>query len=180
MSERGWAAIDNNPDTRGWYLDLRTWRRYDREWADWHPYPTTVPSGILAALDTSLRQILAEGLDERIVRTREAASRVREGLRNMGFEMFVDDEHASPITTSAYPHPGLPVGQMIADLRDRHSIYISGGLGPLAGKIFRIGHMGRAIERSETDLLLEAISGLLEERATQQERAGAGVEGANA
>jgi alanine-glyoxylate transaminase/serine-glyoxylate transaminase/serine-pyruvate transaminase len=118
VSERAWEAIDNNPDTRGWYLDLRTWRRYDGNWGDWHPYPTTVSTGILAAVDMSLRMVLAEGLDGRIVRTRDAASRVREGLRRLGFRMFVDDDYASPITTVVYPHPDLPVGEMIIELRE--------------------------------------------------------------
>ena len=171
VSERAWEAIDNNPDTRGWYLDLRTWRRYDGDWRDWHPYPTTVPTGILAAVDTSLRIVLAEGLDGRIVRTRDAASRVREGLRRLGFRMFVDDDYASPITTAVYPHPDLPVGEMIIELREQHGIYIAGGLADLSGKIFRIGHMGRAIEKEETDLLLDAIAGLLVHREAQKESA---------
>jgi aspartate aminotransferase-like enzyme len=45
-------------------------------------------------------------------------------------------------------------------LMDR-SIFISGGLADLAGRIFRIGHMGRSIERSEVELLLGAIEDAL-------------------
>ncbi len=179
VSERAWAAIDANPDTRGWYLDLRVWRRYDREWAAWHPYPTTVPSGILAGLTTTLRLILAEGLDERIVRTRDAATRIREGLRNLGFEMFVDDEHASPITTSVLPHPDLSAEDMLVALRERYQIYVSGGLADLAGKLFRVGHMGRGINEEETELLLNALAELLQEARTAPTE-NAGVEGANA
>lgn len=178
VSKQAWEVIDANPDHRTWYLDLRTWRRYDREWADWHPYPTTIPSGLVAALDTSLRMILEDGLERRIVRTREAAARVRDGLKALGFEMYVDDEHASPITTSVRAHPDLPVEELIARLRDEHNIYISGGLADLAGQIFRIGHMGRSIEPEETDLLLNAIASLLASR--QQDRENAGVEEANA
>jgi alanine-glyoxylate transaminase/serine-glyoxylate transaminase/serine-pyruvate transaminase len=178
VSPQAWAAIDRNPSSRSWYLDLRTWRKYDTEWAAWHPYPTTVPSGLLAALNTSLRLILAEGLDERIVRTRDAATRVRDGLRELGFTMYVDDEYASPITTAAYAHPELPVGEMITALRDEHNVYISGGLADLAGKIFRVGHMGRAIESAETDLLLHALASVLARSAEQKENAG--VEGASA
>ena len=81
---------------------------YDREWADWHPFPTTVPSGVLGAIDVSLRKILAEGLEERIARTAAAAHRVRQSLAEMGFEMFVDDAWASPVTTSVKAHPDLP------------------------------------------------------------------------
>lgn len=176
VSPQAWEAIDANPDRRSWYLDLRVWRRYDREWADWHPYPTTVPPGVLGALNVSLERILAEGIDTRIARTADAARRVREGLREMGFEMFVCDEHASPITTSVRVHPEISAEELITELRERYRICISGGLTSLKGKIFRIGHMGRAIETEEVDLLLGAIRELLAERAAasaaaQEERA---------
>lgn len=185
VSPQAWAAIDANPDTRSWYLDLRTWRRYDREWADWHPFPTTVPSGVLGALNVSLRKILQEGLDRRIERTAAAARRVREGLREMGFEMLVDDAWASPITTSVKGHPQMPPAELIATLRDRYGIFISGGLDALRGKIFRIGHMGRSIEPEEVELLLGAIRELLTERGILETGRGglterAGLKGASA
>ncbi len=160
VSGRAWEAIDANPSTRSWYLDLRTWRRYREEWAAWHPYPTTVASNTVAAIKTSLEQVLDEGLDVRFRRTAEAAGAVRSGLRCMGFEMFADDDVASPVTTSVYAHPGLPAGDLIRFLVER-SIFISGGLDDLAGKIFRIGHMGSSIERAEVDLLLAEIENAL-------------------
>ncbi|MGD8328762.1 MAG: alanine--glyoxylate aminotransferase family protein [Acidobacteriota bacterium] len=160
VSPRAWEAIDANPSRRGWYLDLRTWRRYRENWAAWHPYPTTVASNVIEAITTSLEQILAEGLDVRIRRTAEAAAAVRGGLREMGFEMFVREDIASPVTTSVHGHPQLPPGDLIKYLRER-SIYISGGLDDLAGKIFRIGHMGRSIDRSEVELLLGEIGNAL-------------------
>jgi len=160
VSPRAWEAIDANPSSRGWYLDLRTWRRYRENWAAWHPYPTTVPSNIIEAISTSLEQILAEGLDARIRRTAEAAAAVRGGLREMGFEMFVPDDIASPVTTAVRAHPQLPPGDLVKYLVAR-DIYISGGLDDLAGKIFRIGHMGRSIDRSEVELLLGEIGNAL-------------------
>ena len=163
VSPRAWEAIDANPDTRSWYLDLRTWRQYREDWPAWHPYPTTVPSNLIDAYTTSLEQILEDGLDARIRRTAEAAEMTRSGLRAMGFEMFVDDDLASPVTTSVKAHPELPPGDLIPYLVEHHSIYISGGLADLAGKIFRVGHMGTAIERSEVELLLGAIEGALRE-----------------
>lgn len=178
VSEPAWAAIDANPDTRSWYLDLRTWRRYDREWAAWHPYPTTVSSGQIAALSVALERILAEGLDAHVARTRRAAARVRSGLRGMGFEMFVPDEYASPLTTAVKAHPEIPAAELISQLRERHRIYISGGLADLAGKIFRVGHMGSAIEDAEVDLLLAAFEDVLRLRGLGLEKESAGVEGA--
>jgi aspartate aminotransferase-like enzyme len=167
VSPEAWAAIDANPDRRSWYLDLRIWRKYDRAWADWHPYPTTVPPGVLGALNVSLERIIEEGIDTRIARTADAARRVREGLRELGFEMFVPDEHASPITTSVRVHPDISAEELITELRDRYRIFISGGLTSLKGKIFRIGHMGRAIEPEEIDLLMAAIGEIMAERSAR-------------
>lgn len=160
VSPAAWEAIDANPSSRSWYLDLRNWRRYRKEWNAWHPYPTTVPSNVVEAISTSLEQILAEGLDARIRRTAEAAAAVRKGLRGMGFEMFVDDDVASPVTTAVHAHPELPPADLVKYLAER-SIFISGGLDELSGKIFRIGHMGRAIDRAEIELLLGEIESAL-------------------
>ena len=64
------------------------------------------------------------------------------------------------MTTSVRAHPGLPPGDLVSYLAER-SIFISGGLGELAGKIFRIGHMGRSIELTEVELLLGEIGNAL-------------------
>ena len=66
------------------------------------------------------------------------------------------DDVASPVTTAAYAHPELPVAEMQRFLMER-LIFISSGLDDLAGRIFRIGHMGRSIERTEVELLLGTI-----------------------
>jgi len=160
VSPRAWEVIDANPSSRSWYLDLRTWRQYREDWTAWHPYPTTVASNVIAAINTSIEQLLEEGLDVRIRRTAEAAAAVRSGLRGMGFEMFVDDDVASPVTTSVHAHPDLPPADLVSYLVER-SIFISGGLADLVGKIFRIGHMGTAIDRGEVELLLGEIENAL-------------------
>ena len=160
VSPRAWEVIDANPSGRTWYLDLRTWRRYRQDWAAWHPYPTTVASNTIEAISTSLEQVLEEGLDTRIRRTAEAAAAVRGGLRRMGFDMFAADEVASPVTTSVLAHAGLPAADLIGYLAER-SIFISGGLDELAGKIFRVGHMGITVDRGEVELLLREIENAL-------------------
>lgn len=173
VSDAAWEAIDANPDSRAWYLDLRTWRQYDTEWEAWHPYPTTVGSGHVAALSLALEKILRPGLDERIGQTRRAAERVRGGLRELGFTMYVPDEIASPLTTAVNARSDLPPNALIGELVDRHGIYISGGLDELSGKIFRVGHMGRAIRDDEVDLLLGAVKEALARRdLLQKESAG--------
>jgi aspartate aminotransferase-like enzyme len=157
VSDAAWDAIDRNDNTRGWYLDLRVWRKYRQDWPIWHPYPTTVPTGVLYALRAGLEQLMADGLEQRIARTAEAAQAVRHGLRQVGFEMFVDDAWASPITTAVKAHPMVPADVLLGYLLKTHNMHLSGGIGPMHGKIFRVGHMGQAIERDEVELLLHAI-----------------------
>ena len=173
VSQQAWDAIEASGEPRAWLFDLRTHRRHESDWAHWHPYPTTMPTGLLTALNVSLTLILEEGLERRISRTRAAALRVRQGLSDLGFAMLCADEHASPITTAAMARQDLPVGELVAALRDRYRIYISGGIDDFAGKIFRIGHMGRSIEPQETDRLLTAFDELVRGTIPPQERAGA-------
>lgn len=171
VSRQAWDAIEASGEPRAWLFDLRTYRRHERDWGHWHPFPTTMPTGLLAALNISLEMILEEGLEARIARTRTAAERVRQGLRGMGFSMLCADGYASPITTAVLARDDLPVGKLMAALLERHRIYISGGIDELAGKIFRIGHMGRSIERQETDRLLAAFDEVVRGAGGQQEPA---------
>jgi len=144
VSQRGWEQIEANPARHGWYLDLRTWRQYARDWAGWHPYPTTLPTSSILALQVSLRRILEEGLAAFQSRHRTAAHRVREGLQSLGFPLFVEEPVAAPIITAVSPYPGRTAEEFAAFLKSEHSILIGGGMGPLQGKMCRIGHMGQA------------------------------------
>jgi len=144
VSERAWKQIESNPTRRGWYLDLRTWRRYARDWAGWHPYPTTLPTNNILALRVSLQRILREGLAAYRDRHRRAAQKVREGLRQIGYPLLVEEPLAAPIITAVGPYPGRTAEEFTAFLKDKHHILIGGGMGPLRGQMCRVGHMGRA------------------------------------
>lgn len=157
VSSAAWEAVECSGARRGWYQDLRNWRWYRDNWTDWHPYPTTVSTAAVHALDVALEQLLAEGLERRLARTVAAARATRVGLRNLGFEMFCDDAIASPVTTSVRAHQAISIRELIAYLREGFNIFVSGGIGDLHGQIFRIGHMGASIDRDEVEYLLRAI-----------------------
>ncbi len=147
VSERAWRVMDSKPNVNhGWYYDLKVWREYATEWP-WHPFPTTIATNNIIALRTSLRKILAEGLESHFARYARATRWVREGLKALGFEMFVDDACASPLVTAAKPLPEFTVGEYQHFLMDERHLMISGGLEELAGKIFRVGTMGKAASR---------------------------------
>ena len=71
---------------------------------------------------------------------------------------------ASPVTTAAYGLPGMDLADYMAWLLREHRIRIGGGLGELSGKIFRIGHMGRAAEPDAIDRYLRATADYVDGR----------------
>lgn len=159
VGERGWSAVcDGRPKNAGWYLNLETWKRAAEEDGDWHPHPTTVPANNTWALAVALDAIAAEGLVPFQARHAAAARRVREGLGELGFEMLVEDDVASPVTTAVLTRPGMDVRHFQQWLRAEHGLVLGGGLGPYAGKIFRVGHMGGALDPDVIDRFLNATA----------------------
>lgn len=162
---RAVATLKNGrPKAAGWYLNLATWKRYAEEWAGWHPHPTTVPTNVIEAFDVALGGLLREGVENRWRRLARARDRVREGLEEMGFPMLAPLAIASPVTTAAYGLPGMDLSDYMSWLLREHRIRVGGGLGPLAGKIFRVGHMARAAEPEAIDRYLTLTAEYIEER----------------
>ena len=158
------ALGDGRTKAAGWYLNLATWKRFAEEWSGWHPHPTTMPTNVIEAFDVALGDLLKEGVEQRWRRLARARDRVREGLVEMGFAMLSPIATASPVTTAAYGLPGMDVHDYMSWLLGEHHIRIGGGLGPLAGKIFRVGHMGRAAEPEAIDRYLELTAAYVEEK----------------
>jgi alanine-glyoxylate transaminase/serine-glyoxylate transaminase/serine-pyruvate transaminase len=148
VSPRAWQLVDSHAQTNhGWYLNLKTWRKYATEWGAWHPTPVTLPSNIILAVRTSLLKIVEMGLEAHFEKYRWASNAVRQGLRNMGYDMFVKDEYASPIVTGVCRRPEFELNEMSRWLVEKHEIAVGGGLGELSDKMFRVGHLGKAATR---------------------------------
>ncbi len=148
VSPRAWQMADSHTQIdHGWYLNLKTWRYYATEWGTWHPTPVTLPANIILAVRTSLQKIVAMGLQAHFDKYRRASQAVRRGLRNLGFEMFVEDAFASPIVTGVCRRSEFELAEMSQWLVEQRSIAIGGGLGELADEMFRVGHLGKAATR---------------------------------
>jgi len=148
VGPRAWELMDRQPGRgHGWYLNFETWREYAQEWGAWHPTPVTVPVNILLGVLARLRKILKNGLEKHLAKYVRASRIVRAGLRNAGFEMFVPDEYASPVVTAVKARPEFEVAELSQWLENERGLAIGGGLGELAGKIFRVGHLGQAASR---------------------------------
>jgi alanine-glyoxylate transaminase/serine-glyoxylate transaminase/serine-pyruvate transaminase len=165
VGPRAWEWVDRHQSqTHGWYLNLQTWRRYATEWADWHPFPTTMPTNVVMGLWASLRRLVADGLEANFARYQRAAQVVRQGLAGAGFEMFVQGPCASPIVTAVRGRPEFEVGELLAYLAGTHGILVSGGIGALSGQIFRVGHMGKANTRPYLIEFLLAVETFLRQQ----------------
>lgn len=155
-----WDAVDPK-GTDGWYLNLRTWDKYQREWADWHPTPTTISSNLFYAVHRALVLVQEEGLDGRFARHARAASLMRARLAELGFESVAAPESLSNTVTCMRPPRGVDPAALVKSLHDKANIFISGGLGPLRGKTIRVGTMGTQAEPDVVERFVTAVRGLL-------------------
>ena len=114
----------------------------------------------IRAFAEATRIVLEEGLEERFERHELHARALRAGLAAQGFSFFTDPRFAaSTLSVVRYPD-GVEDRAFRAGLAAR-GVVVAGGLGPTAGQVFRMGHMGNltsaqvrwAIEVVEATLL---------------------------
>jgi len=75
--------------------------------------------------------------------------------------MFAADDHASPLVTAVYGLPGMDLSDFQKYLLREHQILISGGLDDLFGKIFRVGHIGKAASPDYVESFLAGVEAYL-------------------
>jgi alanine-glyoxylate transaminase/serine-glyoxylate transaminase/serine-pyruvate transaminase len=144
-----------------WYLDLEL---LDRYWAGDHAYHHTISAPLVYALRESLRVVLEEGLEERWARHRANAERLWRGLESLGLELHVPPAHRIPSLTTVRVPDGVDEAAVRTRLRDEYGIEIGAGLGPLKGRVWRVGLMGYGSQRANVDLLLAALGEILGRR----------------
>jgi aspartate aminotransferase-like enzyme len=135
-SERGWAATETAGMPR-FYLDLRSHRAS----AASGETPFTPAIGVVFQVDEGLRLMTAEGKEGVFARHEACAAASRAGLAALGFELFADPAHASKTVTAVRlpeGHEWKPFNTAIKS----HGVVLAGGQGKLAGRIFRLGHLG--------------------------------------
>lgn len=142
---------------QSWYLDLSLIGRYFGEKRVYHH---TAPISMIYALHEALTRVLSEGLEARFARHRAAHEQLVAGLEAMGFRMLVPTQHRLPMLNTVCP-PVAEEAKLRRRLLDQHGIEIGGGLGKLAGEVWRIGLMGENARPEIVDRLLLALRALL-------------------
>jgi alanine-glyoxylate transaminase/serine-glyoxylate transaminase/serine-pyruvate transaminase len=143
---------------QSWYLDLSLIARY---FGGERVYHHTAPVSMIFALREALRAIAEEGLEARFARHRAAHELLVAGLEARGFRMLVAAGERLPMLNAVIP-PYADEAAMRRRLLERHGIEVGGGLGKLAGRVWRIGLMGENARASVVERLLDAIDDLRE------------------
>jgi alanine-glyoxylate transaminase/serine-glyoxylate transaminase/serine-pyruvate transaminase len=106
-------------------------------------FPYTPPAPLLHGLRAALDRIFEEGLDAVIARHRRLASGVRAAVGAWGLRLAAErPEIASDTVTAIRTPEGTDARTVIRTGFERYNASFGAGLGPLAGKVFRIGHLG--------------------------------------
>lgn len=123
-----------------------------RAYFDWAPimaanqdgfFPYTPPIGLLTALDVALDMLAEEGLDQVHQRHARLGAATRACVRGWGLDLVAADprEYSDTVSAVLVP-PGADADAIRALVLDRFDMSLGVGLGRLAGKVFRIGHLG--------------------------------------
>lgn len=120
-------------------------------------YHHTAPISMCYGLHEALAVVLEEGLEERFQRHVLHSRALLAGLQVLGCEPSVQADHRLPMLNAVRIPDGIDDAAVRTELRTRHNIEIGGGLGELAGKIWRIGLMGESAKRDSVMSLLAAL-----------------------
>lgn len=149
FSPKAMAAVESAKLPR-WYFDIRDMQAGYKI----NGYPYTPPVGLLNGLKTSCAMLLDEGLDNVFARHARIAQGVREAVSAWGLPLCATSPELYSNSVSAILTPeGFDANVLVAHASNKYGLAFGGGLGAVAGKVFRIGHLG-----SLTDVM--ALSGI--------------------
>lgn len=162
LSERARARLVDRP--RSWYLDLGLISGYV-EAGGGRTYHHTAPVSMIASLHGALGAVLDEGLAASWARHERCGRTLQAGLQAMDLELLAPKDHRLAQLTTVKVPADLAGGPGEADVRRRllaeYDIEIGAGVGPLAGRVWRIGCMGHSARPRHVAALLAALAEVL-------------------
>ncbi|MDP9750265.1 pyridoxal-phosphate-dependent aminotransferase family protein [Thermoanaerobacter pentosaceus] len=150
LSERAWkmAETSNLPK---YYFSLKKAREGVLK-----PNPDTPATpavSTIMAVAKATNMLLELGLDNVYKRQADYGKRVREYIKSLGLELLPEEKIASDLITAIKVPEKYKASEIISHMKEKHGVLITGGQGPLKGKIIRIGHMGYVTEKMLTKTL---------------------------
>lgn len=156
---------------QSWYLDLTLIERY---WGEERVYHHTAPISMNYALLEALRLVDEEGLEARWARHERHHHVLKAGLAALGLELAAQEGHQLWTLNAVRIPAGVDDAAVRKALLEEFDLEIGGGMGPMKGKVWRIGLMGESSTEANVLLLLSALERVLP-RCGYAVQAGAGV-----
>ncbi len=149
VSPKAMAAIEGATCART-FLDIRDMKKgYEA-----NAYPYTPSVGLLNGLKMACDMIHAEGLENVFARHARIADGVRAAVHGWGMKLCAVSPDLYSNTVSAIRTPdGFDAGLICSHAATRYDVAFGAGLGDVAGKVFRIGHLGMLTD-------VQALSGI--------------------
>lgn len=156
LSERALSVVKNRRSPcQSWYLDLSLiadyWTEHNRA------YHHTAPISMLYALREALRLIEEEGLSIRFARHQLNSRALLAGLMALGFDPLPPPDRRLPTLICVTIPAHIDEAAVRSRLLEKFGIEIGGGLGPLKGKVWRIGLMGESSTEANVLTLLNSL-----------------------
>jgi alanine-glyoxylate transaminase/serine-glyoxylate transaminase/serine-pyruvate transaminase len=151
------AARARQVTCRSFYLDLRLLEDY---WVG-RKYHHTMCTSLIYALREALLMVEEEGLPARLARHERHHRALAAGVEAMGLSLLPpESERLWTLNTVCVP-AGVDEAAVRKTLLTTYNIEVGAGLGPLAGKIWRVGLMGASSTPQTLLQLLAALEGAL-------------------
>jgi alanine-glyoxylate transaminase/serine-glyoxylate transaminase/serine-pyruvate transaminase len=152
ISEKARAAAKTNKMPRSYW----DWEEMLKPNANGF-FPYTPATNLLYGLREAIAMLLEEGLENVFARHRRLAAAARGAVAHWGLEVLCQNPaEYSPVLTAVLMPPGHDADQFRKVVLERSNMSLGSGLGKVAGKVFRIGHLGECNELT----LLGALSGV--------------------
>ncbi|HTI36632.1 MAG TPA: alanine--glyoxylate aminotransferase family protein [Vicinamibacterales bacterium] len=157
FSRRAQDASATSGAAATFYFDLQLLKNY---WID-RKYHHTISAPLIYALSESLDVVSEEGFEPRWRRHRGNHLRFARGLGELGLGLLPPDEERLWSLNAVVVPEGVDEARVRQRFLDERSIEIGAGLGPLAGRIWRVGLMGSGSTADNVDRLLDAYRSVL-------------------
>jgi len=143
---------------QSWYLDLSMIEKY---WGSERLYHHTAPISMNYSLHEALRIVLEEGLEAAWRRHRQMHETFIREMRRLEIEPAVAESIRAPMINAIKIPAGVDDAKVRQRLYDDFNIEIGAGLGPLKGKIWRVGLMGHGARVENIEILSKALKQLI-------------------
>jgi alanine-glyoxylate transaminase/serine-glyoxylate transaminase/serine-pyruvate transaminase len=152
------VATNRKQKVQSWYLDVNLLSSY---WGQERVYHHTAPISMNYAFHEALRLVLEEGLEKRWQRHETNHLALKAGLNELGLSIGSQEGHQLWQLNAVTVPEGVDEANVRKRLLNDYNIEVGAGLGPMKGKIWRVGLMGETSSPENVRRILEALRAII-------------------